>query len=227
MHVAVVKGDTRAGDEVLYGRGDQDLDRPGQRGDGAPMTTAIPAMSSRRGCTSRVWIPTRTSVPSRWAASRIAQPHWIARAGPSKVARKPAPVGVDLTAAKAFELSAHHRIVTVEQIAPAALTNFDHALGGSDDVGEQHRSEHAIGFGTRAQAGEELVGAGNACRCAMSTVGCSLSSVRAPNARTEQHHSQLSTPRQKGTSAISVRNVVRECRRCRSTTTQPGLMGQH
>ena len=57
----------------------------------APVWTAIPRMSEPSNSSSPVWSPKRIWRPSTRAASRIDTAHTTARAGPSKVARKPSP----------------------------------------------------------------------------------------------------------------------------------------
>ena len=58
----------------------------------APMWTAMPPTSAPSSSISPVWQPARTSRPSGFTASQIACAHFTARAGPSKVARKPSPM---------------------------------------------------------------------------------------------------------------------------------------
>ncbi len=57
----------------------------------APIETAIPATFPSCSSHSPVWIPARTSIPSGRTAAAMAVAAWTARAGPSKVAKKPSP----------------------------------------------------------------------------------------------------------------------------------------
>jgi hypothetical protein len=57
----------------------------------APMLTAMPPTPSFLSSISPVWTPLRTTTPSVRAASPIARAHLIARASPSKVAKKSSP----------------------------------------------------------------------------------------------------------------------------------------
>src|SRR5207245_10346384 len=64
---------------------------------------------------------------------------------------------VDLSAAKAFERDAHDAVMLGQEIAPLEVAERHRALGGSDDVREEHGGQHAIGIGTAAHTSEELL----------------------------------------------------------------------
>jgi hypothetical protein len=84
----------------------------------APMCTAMPPMSSRFSSISPVCNPLRGSMPSGLTLSVIAASQRMARAGPSKVVRKPSAQVFHLAAPEPRQLLAHHLIVPVEQRAP-------------------------------------------------------------------------------------------------------------
>ena len=48
-------------------------------------------------------------------------------------------------------------MVALEQLAPAPVAELARPLGRADDVGEQHRGEHAVGLGAGRDAGQELL----------------------------------------------------------------------
>ena len=50
---------------------------------------------------------------------------------------------VDLPAAERLEPGAEARMVIPEQLCPGTITELDQLSGGVDDVGEQHRRQHA------------------------------------------------------------------------------------
>ncbi len=54
--------------------------------------------------------------------------------------------GVDLAAGKPNQLSAHQRVVLLEEFAPSAVPEFGQLRGGAHDVGEQDGGENAIGL---------------------------------------------------------------------------------
>ena len=80
----------------------------------------------------------------------------IARAGPSKVARKPSPAVSTSRPRKRASCAPDRRVVRLEQLAPAPVAELARALGRADDVGEEHRREHAVRLGRLAHAGQEL-----------------------------------------------------------------------
>ena len=65
--------------------------------------------------------------------------------------------GVDLTPSEAFQISADDLVVTVEQIAPASVSELARPLGRADDVREEHRREHPVRLRRLAHAGQKLL----------------------------------------------------------------------
>ena len=70
---------------------------------------------------------------------------------------EPIAEGLDLPPAKARDLLAQQAVVLIEQLAPAAVAELSGPLGRADDVGEQDGREDAVGLGTGARAGEEVL----------------------------------------------------------------------
>src|SRR2546423_14438429 len=64
---------------------------------------------------------------------------------------------LDLAASEACELAADGRVVTVEQITPAAVAEFARSFRGADDVREEYGREHTICRVTTAHTGNELL----------------------------------------------------------------------
>jgi hypothetical protein len=58
-----------------------------------------------------------------FAASRIAQALRIARASPSKAAKKPSPRGIDLAAAEIRDLASRQTVIPFQQVPPARLVS--------------------------------------------------------------------------------------------------------
>jgi hypothetical protein len=56
-----------------------------------------------------------------------------------------------------LELTTHERVVALEQVPPAAVTERGGLAGGVDDVGEHHGCEYAIDDLCPAGPGEELL----------------------------------------------------------------------
>jgi hypothetical protein len=54
----------------------------------------------------------------------IARAHRIARAGPSKAAKKPSPGGVHFLAARACQLPSDEQGVALEELSPARVAHF-------------------------------------------------------------------------------------------------------
>src|SRR5262249_26067496 len=63
---------------------------------------------------------------------------------------------VDLASAESRQLASRRRVVLAQHVAPAPIAERERTFRRADDVGEQDRREHAIGFG-RTNAGEELL----------------------------------------------------------------------
>jgi hypothetical protein len=60
------------------------------------------------------------------------------------------PQALHFVAAKPADLSSHRLVVAVEQRAPLPVAEFGGTLCRVDDVGEQHRRQHAIDFNLAA-----------------------------------------------------------------------------
>ena len=54
---------------------------------------------------------------------------------------------IDLLAVEAAELTADGGMVLLQQVAPAPIADLCRSLGGADEVGEEHRREHAVRAG--------------------------------------------------------------------------------
>ena len=111
----------------------------------APMFTAMPATLPSAISTSPVCRPARTSSPS--VADRIDDRLCAAdRArGPVEGREEPVARGIDLAPVEAGELASHRGMVLLEQVAPAPVAELGGLLGRADEIGEQHRRQHAIG----------------------------------------------------------------------------------
>ena len=120
------------------------------------MCTAMPPMSSPRSSHSPVCKPGAHFDAQR--LHRVANCHGAADRSLRAVERREEAVagGVDLAAAKTGQLRPHDGVVRVEQRAPVAVTDLGRHPRRADDVGEQHRGEHAIVGHLRLVAGEEL-----------------------------------------------------------------------
>ena len=75
---------------------------------------------------------------------------------PVEAREEPVARGVDLAPAKALELAPNRGVVSLQQLAPAPVAELGRPLRRADDVGEEHRREHAVGLGRLAHAGQEL-----------------------------------------------------------------------
>ena len=64
---------------------------------------------------------------------------------------------VDLDSSKALEVATDHLVVTLEQIAPAAVAKLTCSIRRTDDIGEQDRGEHSIRGDGLTDAGQELL----------------------------------------------------------------------
>ena len=93
---------------------------------------------------------------ARATASTIACAQRIARAGPSNVAKNPSPAVSTSRPSKRASSRRTDRVVLLEQLAPAAVAELGGALGRADDVGEEHRREHAVGRRVSRMPGQEL-----------------------------------------------------------------------
>ena len=144
--------------ELDPGAGDEILDRAARRAPRrrrasaatrAPMCTAIPPSLPSTRSHSPVWSPARISMPSARTASRIDGAHADGARRPVERREEPVAGRVDLAAAEALELAPDERVVPLEQVAPAPVAELRRPLGRADDVGEEHRREHAVGLGHR------------------------------------------------------------------------------
>ena len=81
----------------------------------------------------------------------------IARAGPSKVAKKPSPAVSISWPSKRLELLPDDGVMPLQQLAPAPVAELGRLLGRADDVREEDRREHAVGLRPAARAGQELL----------------------------------------------------------------------
>ncbi len=91
MATAVMKPQPGASDEVPHGTGDEHLAGPGQSGDARRYVDGNTANIVALDLDLAGMKPLRTTMPSGRTRSMIAEAQRTARAGPSKVARKPSP----------------------------------------------------------------------------------------------------------------------------------------
>ena len=123
----------------------------------APRWTARPSTPVSASSISPVWSPARISIPSPRTASRIAQAHRIARAGPSNVARKPSPAIRTSLPRNRSSRSRTSAWCSREERRPAPVAELGGVLGRADDVREEHGREHAVRLAPAARAGQELL----------------------------------------------------------------------
>ena len=123
----------------------------------APMWTASPETLSSRSSTSPVCRPARTSSPSAGTLLAIARAQRTAAGGAVEGGEEPVARGVDLAAPEAAELAADEVVVSLEEVAPAAIPEGGGLLRGADDVGEEDGGEHPVGLGAVPDAGQELL----------------------------------------------------------------------
>ena len=84
--------------------------------------------------------------------SRADRARGTVECGQKTIARR-----IDLAPTKAPEVRANDRVMSLEQVAPLAVTKLDGLSRRVDDVREQDRRENAIGFWSMARAGEKLL----------------------------------------------------------------------
>src|SRR5688572_15660093 len=65
--------------------------------------------------------------------------------------------GVDLASAIPRELAADDVVVRPEEVGPAAIAELGRPTGRVDDVGEEYRSQHAVGVGRLPHSRHELL----------------------------------------------------------------------
>ena len=70
---------------------------------------------------------------------------------------EPVAGSVDLPASKPVELMSNRCMVAFHHVTPGSVPERGSLLCRADDVGEHHRSEHAIGLRRFSDAGEELL----------------------------------------------------------------------
>ena len=76
---------------------------------------------------------------ARDRAGALDRPGWPIERREETVARR-----VHLSPAEALELRPHETVVSLDEVVPLAVAELDGLLRGADDVGEQHRREHAV-----------------------------------------------------------------------------------
>jgi hypothetical protein len=74
---------------------------------------------------------------------------------PGRVERREEAVAgrIHLATAEPLELRTHERVVAGQQPRPAAVSQLHGALGRADDIGEEHRREHALAIVVAVVAG--------------------------------------------------------------------------
>jgi len=92
-----------------------------------------------------VWMPARISTRSSRMRSVISSAQRIARAGPSKVAKKPSPA-VSFSTPRHLERFAHDRVVLLDEVLPTPVPERSLLLGRTDDVGEQDGRKDRLEF---------------------------------------------------------------------------------
>src|SRR5262249_37432896 len=65
--------------------------------------------------------------------------------------------GVDLAPALTAPLLADHPVIGLQEVRPSPIADVGRALGGPDDVGEHHGSQHTIVLGGMADARQKLL----------------------------------------------------------------------
>ena len=105
---------------------------------------------------SPVWTPARIWTPAAPERSATRSAQRTARAGPSKVARKPSPSVLTSSAAVARELArGRARGGASSSSRQRRSPTLGRALGRADDVGEQDGRQHALGRAAGARAGDD------------------------------------------------------------------------
>jgi hypothetical protein len=78
-------------------------------------------------------------------------PRWTIKGRQESVACR-----VDFHAPKAIQLGTQERVMQFQQLSPAAVAHFGGAIGGADDVREEHRRQKPVGCQCHTVAGQEL-----------------------------------------------------------------------
>ena len=111
----------------------------------APTTTASPPGLPSIISHSPVCTPARASSPSSETASMTADAQRNPRAGPSKLAKKPSPA-VSISRPRKRTSSCLTSVVSLNQVAPARVSDLRCALRRIDDVGKEQRRQDTIRF---------------------------------------------------------------------------------
>ena len=92
--------------------------------------------------------------PGRRTRSWMSRAQWIARAGPSKVAKKPSPaVSFSFCPRQVESASLTRWLCLLDQLLPVAIAKTRLVIGGVDDVGEHDGREDRVRYhGLRLQA---------------------------------------------------------------------------
>ena len=145
MLTTVGEVEAGAGDEVGHRTRDEDLTRPtsglhalsGVHGDAADVLTAQLDLSGVKARPDFDPNTTKRRDDSDGAANGACRP--------VEGGDEPVTCRVHFPTSEAFELASHHRVVGVQHLAPACITQLRGLLGRADDVGEQHGGQHPIG----------------------------------------------------------------------------------
>jgi hypothetical protein len=99
-----------------------------------------------------VWTPTRTSHAEAFdgSAQRQAAAHGARRS--VEGSEQAIAGGVELAAAEASQAGVGDRVEAHQQRAPGLVAESGRMLGRIDDVAEEDRRQHAVGFGGRTIA---------------------------------------------------------------------------
>src|ERR671934_399381 len=76
---------------------------------------------------------------------------------PVEGGEEPITCGVLFFASVARQLASHERVMALEQLAPGTVAELGGAVRGADDVGEEHRGEHAVRHLWRRLAAHEAL----------------------------------------------------------------------
>ena len=97
------------------------------------------------------------SIPETISLSRIANPHWIARAGPSKSAEKPVSSRIDLPSSEVLQLPTNGVVMHRQELVPPPIAELSRGSGRPNDVSEEHGRRHTVEHGTWPEASDELL----------------------------------------------------------------------
>ena len=152
---SVLELNARPCNQILHGGRNQNLARSGQGRYSLPDVNGDPSDVWPRRSISPVWSPARISSPRRAPPSRMAAQR-IARAGPSKVARKPSPVALISRPLK--RASCRRTMASCASNRSPQDRSPEHAArSGFHNVGEQNGGEHPVVVGLDAVAGQKLL----------------------------------------------------------------------